>query len=67
MAVAGIPLAGVLAVFYCLYLHATGLRRVHRISTGRSLVATLLLTVFLLALATALIIYDYRLIQKLMG
>ena len=67
VAVAWIPLAGILAVFYCLYLHATGLRRVHRISTGRSLVATLLLTVFLLALATALIIYDYRLIQKLIG
>ena len=67
VAVAWIPLAGVLAVFYCLYLYATGLRRVHRISTGRSLVATLLLTVILLALATALIIYDYRLIQRLMG
>ncbi len=67
VAVAWIPLAGFLAVFYCLYLHATGLRRVHRISTGRSLVATLLLTVFLPALATALIIYDYRVIQRLMG
>lgn len=67
VAVAWIPLAGFLAVFYCLYLHATGLRRVHRISTGRSFVATLLLTVFLPALATALIIYEYRVIQRLMG
>jgi len=67
VAVAWIPLAGFLAVFYCLYLHATGLRRVHRISTGRFLVATLLLTVFLPALATALIIYDYRVIQRPMG
>ncbi len=38
VAVAWIPLAGILAVFYCFYLHATGLKRVHRISTSRSLV-----------------------------
>jgi hypothetical protein len=67
VAVAWIPLAGVLAVFYCFYLHATGLKRVHRISTGRSLGATLLLTVLLLALATTLVIHDYRLIQEVMG
>ena len=66
MAVAWIPLIGILAVFYCFYLHATGLQRVHRISTGRSLGATLLLTVLLLALAAALVIYDYRLIQEVM-
>ena len=67
VAVAWIPLAGVLAVFYCFYLHATGLKRVHRISTGRSLGATLLLTVLLLVLATTLVTYDYRLIQEVMG
>jgi hypothetical protein len=64
VAVAWIPLAGIPAIFYCLYLHATGLKRVHGISTGRSLWATLLLTVLLLALATALAAYDYRLIQE---
>ena len=64
VAVAWIPLAGIPAIFYCLYLHATGLKRVHGISTGRSLGATLLLTVLLLALATALAVYDYRLIQE---
>jgi hypothetical protein len=64
VAVAWIPLAGIPAIFYCLYLHATGLKRVHGISTGRSLWATLLLTVLLLALATALAVYDYRLIQE---
>jgi len=67
VAVAWIPLAGILAVFYCFYLHATGLKRVHGISTGRSLGATLMLTVLLLALATALAAYDYRLIQEAMG
>jgi hypothetical protein len=64
VAVAWIPLAGIPAIFYFLYLHATGLKRVHGISTGRSLWATLLLTVLLLALATALAVYDYRLIQE---
>ena len=67
VAVAWIPLAGILAVFYCFYLHATGLKRVHGISTGRSLGATLMLAVLLLTLATALSAYDYRLIQEAMG
>jgi len=67
VAVAWIPLAGILAVFYCFYLHATGLKRVHEISSSRSLGATLMLTVLLLALAAALAAYDYRLIQEAMG
>jgi hypothetical protein len=67
VAVAWIPLVGIPAVFYCFYLHATGLKRVHGISTGRSLGATLMLTVLLLALATALLVYDYRLFQEVMG
>ena|SRR5918997_3138200 len=67
VAVAWIPLAGIPAVFYCFYLHATGLKRVHGISTGRSLGATLMLTVLLLALATALLVYDYRLFQEAVG
>jgi hypothetical protein len=66
VAVAWIPLAGILVVFYCLYLHATGLKRVHGISTGRSLGATLMITVLLLALATAFALYDYHLIQEAM-
>lgn len=64
VAVAWIPLAALPAVFYCFYLHATGLKRVHKISTGRSLGATLLLTALLLVLATTLVIYDYGLIQE---
>lgn len=66
VAVAWIPVVGILAVFYCLYLHATGLKRVHGISTGRSLGATLMLTTLLLILATALAVYDYGLIRDLM-
>ena len=64
VAVAWIPVASILAVFYCLYLHATGLKRVHGISTGRSLGATLMLTTLLLVLATALAVYDYSLIRE---
>ena len=66
VAVAWIPLAGIPAVFYCFYLHATGLKRVHGISTGKSLGATLMLTALLLALATALAVYDYGLIRGAM-
>ena len=66
MAVAWIPLAGIPAIFYCFYLHATGLKRVHGISTGRSIGATLMLTTLLLVLAVALAVYDYRLIQEAM-
>jgi hypothetical protein len=66
VAVAWIPLAGIPAVFYCFYLHATGLKRVHGISTGSSLGATLMLTALLLALATALAVYDYGLIREAM-
>jgi hypothetical protein len=64
VAVAWIPLVGIPAVFYCFYLHATGLKRVHEISTSRSLGATIMLTVLLLTLAVALAAYDYRLIQE---
>ena len=67
MAVAWIPLAGIPAVFYCFYLHATGLKRIHGISTSRSLGATLILTALLLVLAVALAVYDYRLIREAMG
>jgi hypothetical protein len=67
VAVAWIPLAGIPAIFYCFYLHATGLKRVHGISTGRSIGATLMLTAILIVLAIALLVYDYRMIQEAMG
>jgi hypothetical protein len=66
VAVAWIPLAGILAVLYCFYLHTTGLKRVHEISTARSLGPILILTAFLLILASALAVYDYGLIQEAM-
>ena len=65
-AVAWIPLAGILAVFYCFYLHTTGLKRVHRISTARSLGPTLILTALLLALAAVVAAYDYSMIREAM-
>jgi hypothetical protein len=66
VAVAWIPLAGFLAVFYCFYLHTTGLRRVHRISTGRSLGAILILAALLLTLAAVVAVYDYSMIREAM-
>jgi hypothetical protein len=64
VAVAWIPLAGILAVFYCFYLQTTGLKRVHRISTSRSLGAILILTTLLLVLAAIVTVYDYALIRE---
>ena len=64
VAVAWIPLAGILAVFYCFYLHTIGLKRVHRISTSRSLGAILILTTLLLLLATVVAVYDYSVIRE---
>jgi hypothetical protein len=66
MAVAWIPLAGFLVFFYCFYLHTTGLKRVHRISTGRSLGATVILAALLLMLAAVVAVYDYSLIRNAM-
>jgi hypothetical protein len=66
VAVAWIPLAGILAVFYCFYLQTTGLKRVHRISTTRSLGPILILTTLLLALAAVVAAYDYSMIREAM-
>jgi hypothetical protein len=66
VAVAWIPLAGILAVFYCFYLHTVGLKRVHRISTARSLGSTLILATLLLVLAAVVAVYDYNAIREVM-
>jgi hypothetical protein len=66
VAVAWIPLAGILAVFYCFYLHTIGLKRVHRISTARSLGSTLILATLLLVLAAIVAVYDYSVIRDAM-
>jgi hypothetical protein len=64
--VAWIALAGILAVFYCFYLHTIGLKRVHRISTARSLGPLLILTTLLLVLAAVVAAYDYSMIREAM-
>ena len=64
VAVAWIPLAGILAVFYCFYLHTTGLKQVHRISTSRSLGAILILAALLFVLAAVVAVYDYSVIRE---
>lgn len=66
VALAWIPLVALPAVFYCFYLHAAGLKRVHGISTGRSVGVTLMLVALLLTLATVLAVYDYGLIREAM-
>ena len=64
VAVVWIPLAGILAVFYCFYLQTTGLKQVHRISTSRSLGAILILAALLFVLAAAVAVYDYSVIRE---
>jgi hypothetical protein len=64
VAVAWIPLAGILAVFYSFYLHTTGLKWVHRISTARSLEPILILATLLLVLAAVVAVYDYSVIRE---
>jgi hypothetical protein len=64
VAVAWIPLAGILAVFYCFYLQTTGLKQVHRISASRSLGAILILAALLFVLAAVVAVYDYSVIRE---
>jgi hypothetical protein len=64
--VAWIPLAGILAAFYCFYLHTIGLKRVHGISTARSLGPILILATLLLVLAAIVAAYDYSVIREAM-
>jgi len=64
VAVAWIPLAGILVAFYGFYLQTTGLKQVHRISTARSLGPILILTTLLLALVAVVAVYDYSIIRE---
>jgi hypothetical protein len=64
VAVVWIPLAGILAVFYCFYLHTTGLKQVARISTSGSLGAILILAALLFVLAAVVAVYDYSVIRE---
>jgi hypothetical protein len=66
VAIAWVPVVGLLAVIYCFYLHATALKRVHRISSGTSLAAILILVVLSLILVALVILYDYNVIREAM-
>jgi hypothetical protein len=61
--VAWVPLVGFLTVFYCLYLCTAGLKRVHDISTGRTLAAILILGALSLIPVAAGIIYGYNVVR----
>jgi hypothetical protein len=58
-----IPIAGILAALYCLYLYTTALKRVHGISTRRTLGAILIPLVISLILAALGIFLVYRAAQ----
>jgi hypothetical protein len=63
VALGWIPIVGLLAALYCFYLYTTALRRVHRISTRRTLGAILIPLIILLILAVFIIIFAYRAAQ----
>jgi hypothetical protein len=64
IALGWIPIVGLLAVFYCFYLYTTALKRVHGISTGRTLGAILIPLVLSLVLAAFGIFFAYRAMQE---
>lgn len=63
IALGWIPIVGFLAVFYCFYLYTTALRRVHGISTRKTLGAILIPLLVSLALAAFGIFLAYRAAQ----
>jgi hypothetical protein len=63
IALGWVPVVGLLAVFYCFYLYATALKRVHGISTGKTLGAVLIPLALSLALAALLVFFAYRAAQ----
>ena len=60
IALGWVPVVGLLAVFYCFYLYATALKRVHGISTGTTLGAVLVPLALALALAALFVFFVYR-------
>jgi hypothetical protein len=60
--VAWVPMVGFLAVFYCFYLYTAGLKRVHGISTGRTLAAILILAALSLIITVGGTVYGYNLV-----
>lgn len=63
LALGWIPIVGLPAGFYCIYLYTTALKRVHGISTGRTLGAILIPLVLCLILAAVGIFLVYRAVQ----
>jgi Yip1 domain len=63
IALGWIPVVGFLAVFYCPYLYTTALKRVHGISTGKTLGAILIPLLLSLILAAFGIFLAYRAAQ----
>jgi hypothetical protein len=63
VALGWIPIVGLLAALYCLYLYTTALKRVHGISTRRTLGAILIPLVISLILAAFCIFLVYRAAQ----
>ena len=63
IALGWIPVVGLIAVFYCFYLYATALKRVHGISTGKTLGAVLIPLALSLALAALFVFFAYRATQ----
>lgn len=63
VALGWIPIVGLLAALYCFYLYTTALRRVHGISTRKTLGAVLIPLVLSLALAAFGIFLAYRAAQ----
>lgn len=63
VALGWIPIVGLLAALYCLYIYTTALKRVHGISTRRTLGAILIPLVLALILAALGIFLVYRVTQ----
>jgi hypothetical protein len=63
IALGWVPVVGLLAVFYCFYLYATALKRVHGISPGKTLGAVLIPLALSLALAALFVFFAYRAAQ----
>jgi hypothetical protein len=64
VAVGWIPIVGFLAALYCFYIYTTALKRVHGISTRRTLGAILIPLVLSLVLAAFCIFLAYRAAQE---
>jgi hypothetical protein len=63
IALGWVPVVGFLAAFFCFYLYATALKRVHGISTGKTLGAVLVPLALSRVLAALFVFFAYRAAQ----